>query len=151
VIKVPAATVPTRTTQYCTYRLADHWFGVEARQVQEVLAGQELTPVPLAPPGIAGLLNIRGEIVTAVDLRARLGMPAADPGAERLAVVVRVDGEPVSLVVDGIGGIVDADPDAFEPAPPTMPAELRDQVIGAFTLPDILLLVVDTVRATAPS
>jgi purine-binding chemotaxis protein CheW len=146
-----ASAAPARTTQYCTYRVGDHWFAVEARQVQEVLAGQELTPVPLAPAGVAGLLNIRGEIVTAVDLRARLGLPAPDGDTDCLAVVVRVEGEAVSLLVDAIGGIVDANTDGFEPAPPTMPAELRHLVIGAFTMPDVLLLVLDTVRATTPS
>ena len=145
------APAPARTTQYCTYRVGDHWFGVEARQVQEVLAGQELTPVPLAPAGVAGLLNIRGEIVTAIDLRARLALGAPEADAGLLAVVVRVDGETVSLLVDAIGGIVDADANGFEPAPPTMPVELRQLVRGAFTLPDVLLLVLDTGRATPPS
>jgi purine-binding chemotaxis protein CheW len=127
--------------QLCTYRLADMWFGIDATAVQEVLRRQVLTPVPLAQPCVAGLLNIRGQIVTAVDVRPRLGLAVSmdDP----LHVVATFGTEPVSLVVDAIGGVVSVDEESFEAAPATLPASLRHVVTGAYKLPARLVMLLD--------
>jgi purine-binding chemotaxis protein CheW len=123
------------------------WFGIDARLVQEVLRRQELTPVPLAPSHVAGLLNIRGQIVTALRLNERMGLDAqtSDP----LHVVVRTGQEAVSLLVDAIGGVVDVTPEEFEQVPPTTPATLRPLLSGSYKLPDRLVLVPDIETAVA--
>src|SRR5919112_2451416 len=117
--------------QYCTFLLDGHLFGVDVASVQEVLKQQELTPVPLAPPDVAGLINLRGQIVTTLDLRSRLGLPARPVGTDSVSVVVRsADGGPVSLVVDRIGDVLHVDGSALEPPPDTVPAGLRELIRG---------------------
>jgi purine-binding chemotaxis protein CheW len=123
------------------------WFGIDARVVQEVLRRQELTPVPLAPSHVAGLLNIRGQIVTALKLNERMGLESAN--SDPLHVVVRAHSEPVSLLVDAIGGVVDVSPDEFEQVPATTPGPLKRMLAGAYKLPDRLVLVPDIEMAVA--
>jgi purine-binding chemotaxis protein CheW len=123
------------------------WFGIDARLVQEVLRRQELTPVPLAQEHVAGLLNIRGQIVTALRLNDRMGLPSADH--DPLHVVVRANSEPVSLLVDAIGGVVDVTAEMFEQVPSTTPAALKPMLRGAYKLPDRLVLVPDIEMAVA--
>ena len=127
--------------QLCTFKLADTWFGVDATMVQEVLRRQTLTPAPLAPAHVAGLLNIRGRIVTALHLHARLSLEqqAKDP----LHIVVNTRNEAFSLIVDSIGSVVDVTTEDFEYAPPTTPGDLRALVHGAYKLPDKLILVLN--------
>jgi purine-binding chemotaxis protein CheW len=113
---------------------------VDVSLVQEVVRLQLITPVPLAAPEIAGLINLRGEVLTAIDLRARLGLPPADGNREPVNVVVRVDDEPVSLLVDEIGGVLEVSQVPFEQTPSTVDERVRDLLLGAYTLPDRLLL-----------
>src|SRR5690349_9788083 len=94
--------------QLATFTLDGHSFGIAVEQVQEVLRSQSRTRVPLAPPAVAGLVNLRGQVLTAIDLRTQLGLPPRE-GAEPMVVVVRVGGEPISLLVDAIGDVVDVD------------------------------------------
>jgi purine-binding chemotaxis protein CheW len=86
--------------QFCTFFLNDLFFGVEVLQVQEVLRCQPMTRVPLSPPTVRGLINLRGQIVTALDLRHRLELPERDAGSQPMNVVVRSDDGAVSLLVD---------------------------------------------------
>jgi purine-binding chemotaxis protein CheW len=127
--------------QLCTFQLGGMWFGIDARLVQEVLRRQELTPVPLAATHVAGLLNIRGQIVTALRLHERMGLP--DSQKDPLHVVVRSNAEAISLIVDAIGGVVDVTSEIFEQVPPTTPAALKPMLVGAYKLPDRLVLVPD--------
>lgn len=133
--------------QLCTFQLGGMWFGVDARLVQEVLRRQELTPVPLAPAHVAGLLNIRGQIVTALRLNERMGLTAQE--SDPLHVVVRTGSEAVSLLVDAIGGVVDVTQDEFEQVPSTTPPQLRPLLSGSYKLPDRLVLVPDIETAVA--
>ncbi|MFI7586948.1 chemotaxis protein CheW [Spongisporangium articulatum] len=131
-------------SQLSTFVVGPYLFGVEVELVQEIVRLESMTPVPLAAGAIGGLINLRGEVITAVDLRKRLGMPPAKrvrPGT--LNVVVRVDGEPTSLVVDEIGGVVTVDGLPFEETPSTVDAQVRDLIGGAFTLPERLLLALN--------
>ena len=90
-------------------------------QVQEVIRYQAMTRVPLAPTVVSGLINLRGQIVTAIDLRRRLGLAGpADEGLHPMNVVVRTDDGAVSLLVDEIGDVVEVTDDAFEPPPETL-------------------------------
>jgi len=133
--------------RFCTFSLAGRTFGIEVDRVQEVLKLQEMTPVPLASGTVAGLLNLRGRIVTALDLRKRLDLPPRPAGLSAMNVIVRCDGEIVSLLVDDIGDVVEAGQESFEPPPATLRGRARDLILGAHKLDSGLLLVLDTDRA----
>jgi purine-binding chemotaxis protein CheW len=130
-------------SQLSTFHVGKYLFGVDVSLVQEVVRLQQITPVPLAAPEIAGLINLRGEVLTAIDLRARLGLPPAEGGREPVNVVVRVDDEPVSLLVDEIGGVLEVSQVPFEQTPSTVDERVRDLLLGAYTLPDRLLLALN--------
>jgi purine-binding chemotaxis protein CheW len=130
-------------SQLSTFHVGKYLFGVDVSLVQEVVRLQQITPVPLAVPEIAGLINLRGEVLTAIDLRSRLGLPPAEGGREPVNVVVRVDDEPVSLLVDEIGGVLEVSQVPFEQTPSTVDERVRDLLLGAYTLPDRLLLALN--------
>ncbi len=130
-------------SQLSTFHVGKYLFGVDVSLVQEVVRLQMITPVPLAAPEIAGLINLRGEVLTAIDLRTRLGLPPTDGNREPVNVVVRVDDEPVSLLVDEIGGVLEVSQVPFEQTPSTVDERVRDLLLGAYTLPDRLLLALN--------
>lgn len=130
-----------------TFTLAEHIYCVDVARVQEVLRPQPRTRVPLAPPAVAGLINLRGQVMTAIDLRTQLRLPAQPEGHEPMVVVIRVPGDPVALLVDAIGSVVEADDTDFEPSPPTLSPEVRELVRGAYKAHDALLLVLHIDRA----
>ena len=140
--------------QFATYEVAGQLFGVQVHTVQEVLSYNEYTPVPLAPPAIGGLFNLRGQVIAAVDLRVQLGLVRQAMQGPVMNVILRGDGEPVSLLVDRIGEVVDLDDDAFEPPPDTLSGPTRELVTGTFKMDGRLMLAldvnqaVDTYRAT---
>lgn len=127
--------------QYCTLHLGELLLGVEVLEVQEVVRAQPMTRVPLAPPAVRGLVNLRGHIITALDLRERLGLPPREAGRDAMHVVVRTDDGPVSLLVDGIGDVLEVSESAREAVPSTVPPETRALVTGVYKLPGRLLLV----------
>jgi purine-binding chemotaxis protein CheW len=131
------------TTLYATFVVQDRFLGVPVERVQEVMRARPVTPVPLAHEHIAGLLNLRGSIVTALDLRARLGLPARADGAPSANVVVTTELGPLALVVDGLGDVRAVDEGWFEPPPDTVDAASRRLIKGAFKLDDALLLDLD--------
>ena len=133
--------------QFCTFYVSGLFLGVEVTLVQEVIRYQQLTRVPLASDVIGGLMNLRGQIVTAIDLRRRLGMPARDPGQLPINVVVRASEGAVSLLVDQIGDVIEVEESAFERPPPTLGGEARELIRGAYKLEGGLMLVLDTARA----
>jgi purine-binding chemotaxis protein CheW len=134
--------------QYCTFLLDGHLFGVDVASVQEVLKQQDVTPVPLAAPEVAGLINLRGQIVTTLDLRNRLGLPDRPAGSDSVSVVVRAaDGAPVSLVVDRIGDVLQVDGASLEAPPDTVPADVRELLNGICKLDHRLMLLLDTEKA----
>lgn len=137
--------------RFCTFYLDDLFLGIPVEQVQEVIRYQRMTQVPLAPREISGLINLRGEIVTAIDLRKRLNMPDRGPEELPMNVVIRdVDGA-VSLLVDEIGDVLAAEPEAFELPPETVDEKTRELVTGVYKLHDGLLLVLDIERALEPA
>ena len=135
-------------TQYVTFQVADCLYGVDVTSVQEVLPPQPRTATPLSPATVAGLVNLRGQVVLAVDLRERLALPPRED-EEPMMVVVRVGSETVSLLVDHIGEVVTVGPETFAEPPETLPVALRAVVRGAHRLPDRLLLVLDVDQAAA--
>ncbi|MFL6108582.1 MAG: chemotaxis protein CheW [Marmoricola sp.] len=139
-------------SQYCTFWVDGLFFGVSVTVVQEVLRYQPLTAVPSAPEAIQGLINLRGQIVTAVDLRCRLGLPQRPDDALPMNVIVRSRGEVVSLLVDDIGDVITAQNKTggaldLEPVPANVPSVVQDVVSGVLALPDAILLVLDADRA----
>jgi purine-binding chemotaxis protein CheW len=136
------------STLYATFLVAGHYLGVDVLDVQEVLREQRLTPVPLAPGEVEGLINLRGQIVPAIDLRRVLKLAPPPPEQERFSVVARSQDGPVSLQVDEIGDVVDLDAAGFEPAPGNLEPAIRHLLRGVYQLKDRLLLVLDTARAT---
>lgn len=136
--------------QFCTFFLNGIYFGIEVEHVQEVIRYQQMTRVPLAPSDICGLINLRGQIVTAIDLRRRLEMSSPVLSLSELEddqlpfnVVVRTDDEVVSLLVDEVGDILETTQDNFEPPPTTLKGRVRQLLRGAYKLQDELLLILD--------
>jgi purine-binding chemotaxis protein CheW len=130
--------------QFCTFFLDEFFFGVEVEKVQEVLRYQEMTRVPLAPATIRGLINLRGEIITAIDLRRCLQLSEAPADQLPMNVVVQDQEGGTSLLVDRIGDVLQVDEEAFERPPSTLLGVARELVRGAYKLEDRLLLVLDT-------
>jgi len=137
--------------QFCTFHVDSLFLGIGVQQVQEVIRYQEMTSVPLAPNSVSGLINLRGQIVTAIDLRCRLGLPLRNSDELPMNVVVRDGDNAVSLLVDRIGDVVEVDDDLLEPLPATVPENVRNLIRGVYKLPDGLLLVLDTDEALAES
>ena len=132
--------------QLCTLRLGPASFGVDVLRVQEVIRAQPMTGVPRAAEVVRGLINLRGQIVTAIDLRTRLGMPPRDSDTPPMNVVVRSDDGPVSLLVDEIGDVIEVDETNLDPAPETLDPTGADAIAGVLKLDDTLLLVLDVDR-----
>ena len=129
--------------QLSTFSVNGHLFGVEVAVVQEVIRYQPMTRVPLAPAALAGLINLRGQVITAVDLRRRLGYPDRAAGELAMDVIVRTRGGLVSLLVDRIGDVVEVAEEAFEEPPETLQGIARELIRGAYKLDHALLLSLD--------
>lgn len=130
--------------QYCTFFLDGYYFGIDVLRVQEVIRYQVMTRAPLAPATVRGLINLRGQIVTAVDLRRRLGLPDRADGSVPVNVVVHTDDGAVSLLVDEIGDVLTVPEAAFERPPDTLRGKTREVIRGAYKLDRRLLLILDT-------
>lgn len=138
----------TNRMQFCSFYLKDQFLGVPVQQVQEVIRYQEMTRVPLVPPVIRGLINLRGQIVMAIDLRRRFGMEDRSAAELPMNVVVRTEDGPVSFLVDEIGEVLEVDESTFERPPETM-RNRRELVRGVYKLEHRLLMVLDIERAMA--
>jgi purine-binding chemotaxis protein CheW len=132
--------------RYATFSVANMFCGIEVGQVQEVLKHQDMTPVPLAPGVIQGLINLRGQIVTAIDLRRRFRLPERAGGKVAMNLVLRCDGGAVSLLVDSIGDVLEVEGCEHEPPPSTMDAFHRDLIEAVYKLNGKLLLALDTAK-----
>ena len=131
--------------QYCAFLIDDHLFGVEVANVQEVVRHQSMTRVPLARAEIGGLINLRGQLVTAIDTRQLLGLPPLPDGKLSMNVVLRTsEGGAVSLLVDDIDNVVEVDGRAFEVPPETVRGRARELISGVYKLEDRLLLILCT-------
>lgn len=133
--------------QFCTFFVDGLFFGVEVHKVQEVIRYQGMTGVPLAPAVVGGLINLRGQIVTAIDLRKRLAMSERQGSEQPMNVVVRTADGAVSLLVDEIGDVVEVEDSTFEEVPDTLNGIGRELIRGVYKLKERLLLLLDTERA----
>jgi len=141
----------TSAKQLCTFFVDKLFFGIDVKRVQEVIRYQEMTPVPLSSPVVSGLINLRGQIVTAIDMRRLLTLPCRPEGEFPMNVVVKTGESAISLLVDEIGDVVDVDQTLFERPPQTLGAGSRELILGVYKLKEQLLLLLDTDLATRVS
>ena len=131
---------------FVSMSLAGQLFGIPVLTVQDVLGPQRMTRVPLAPPEVAGSLNLRGRIVTAIDFRTRLGLGPRPAGEEGMNVVVEIGGEPYSLIVDTVGEVLSFSPDDREQTPASLDSVWRYIAAGIYRLDDQLMVVIDVAK-----
>lgn len=130
--------------QYCTFYLGEQCYGLDVLAVQEVVRSQPLTRVPLAHGVVRGLMNLRGQIVTAIDLRRRLDLPPGDSEREPVNVVLQTEDGSVALLVDEVGEVLEVAEEQFERPPETLTGPSRPLIQGAYKLPDRLLVILDS-------
>lgn len=140
------ATTLSTHRKLCTFRVGDLHLGVDVLDVQEVLYHQEITEVPGSQETVSGLINLRGQVAAALDLRVRFRLPKQTDGGQPVHVVVRSNGEAVSLLVDEIIDVTDVKVEDFEEAPDTVPASTRELIKGAYKLEHGLLFTLDIDR-----
>ena len=131
--------------QLCTFHIGSFYAGMDVLKVREILRNQTLTVVPLSASSIVGLINLRGQIITAIDLRLRLGLSACDPD-ECVHLIVDTSKGIVSLVADRVGSVIRVDESIFEPPPETLRGSARDFTRGAYKMEEGLLLSLDPER-----
>ncbi|MCB1650763.1 MAG: chemotaxis protein CheW [Alphaproteobacteria bacterium] len=133
-----------QSRDFLTIVLADQIFGIPILQVQDVLGEQKVTKIPLAPPEVAGSLNLRGRIVTAINMRSRLGLPTLErkTGRKNMSVVVEHENELYSLVIDQVGDVLTLK-NGIEPTPATLDSTWREISSGVYRLEDSLLVILD--------
>jgi purine-binding chemotaxis protein CheW len=140
--------VATGRRQYCTFRLAQYLCGIDVLAVHEILRHQTMTRVPLAPGVVKGLINLRGQIITAVDMRTRMAFPPNDTGKPPVNIVVGVGDTAMALLVDEIGDVMDIDPADCEPPPDTIRGAVRELITSVCKMQGKLLLILDVAKAT---
>ncbi len=128
---------------YITMTIAGQLFGLPVLSVQDVLGPQKIAKIPLAPPEIAGSLNLRGRIVTAVDMRKRLHLERRDDDENNMSIVVEHQGELYSLVIDQVGEVLNLPSERFEATPANLDSRWRDVSAGVFRLDESLLVVLE--------
>lgn len=132
-----------KSTDFITMMIADQLFGLPVLSVSDVLGPQIIARIPLAPPEVAGSLNLRGRIVTAIDMRLRLDLDPLDEGEKGMSVVVEHQSELYSLIIDTVGEVLSLPEERFERTPPTLNARWREMARGIYRLDDRLLVVLD--------
>ena len=138
-------TVAIAAGEVVTFRVGGQWFGIDVLSVQEVIGRQRLATVPLAAPGVAGFLNLRGQIVTAIDLHCRLEI-SRQTSEPLMNVVVRDGDELFALIVDEVGDVVAVLPDALEPPPANLAGLWSRVCTGVVRMDQGLLAIVDVTR-----
>lgn len=131
----------TERQQFVTMTVAGQSFGLPILDVHDIVVPEKITRVPLAAREVAGLINLRGKIVTAIDLREVLRLPPADGGAKRVGVTISHRGETYTLLVDAVGEVIELSAEAFEANPPTLDSRWRHLADGVFRLDQGLLVV----------
>lgn len=138
----------TRARQFCTFYLDHLLFGMESQKIQEVVPYRELRRVPLAPPVVSGLMNLRGQVVVALELRRQLEMPERPLDMVPVCLVVRATGGTVCLLADEVGNVVEVEEESFEASPETLSPRLRSVITGVHMLERQLMHVLDSDRVS---
>lgn len=134
------------TRSYATFHAGKIYFGISTDEVIELTKVVEITPVPLAPAAVSGLINLRGQIVTAINMRNRLGLEPAADASEVITVLIEKFGVLYGLLVDRVSDILELDPSNFEAPPSNVSQAAKELIIGVYKLPDNLLLIMDTAK-----
>lgn len=137
------AEVNSAAREFVTINLSGQLLGIPVLDVHDVLNAQKMTKIPLAPPSVAGVLNLRGRIVTAIDLRVHLGFPPRGEDEKSMSVVVEHNGDPYSLLIDSVGEVLALPDDDFEKSPVTLDDRLRAVCGGVYRLEKELLVVLE--------
>ncbi|MEK0445261.1 MAG: hypothetical protein RLZZ399_582 [Verrucomicrobiota bacterium] len=130
------------TRQICTFLLGENLFGLDVNCVLEVIRTQPVTKVPLAPEAVYGLINLRGQIVTAIDLRRRLDLavPAEDHPL-KMSIIIKTPDGPLCFPIDDVGDVIEVSQDLLEPAPDTMTSNARKMIDSVCKLSSQLLVI----------
>ena len=128
--------------QFSTFFLANRMYGIDVMQVQEIVKPLQMTPIPLAPNYVYGLINLRGQIATAIGLREMFGLESISPD-QMMNVIGHVDNTLVSFLVDEIGDVIDVNSELYEPTPETVPLEVRQFIDGVYKIPGQLLSILN--------
>ena len=132
--------------EYVTVMLGEQMFGLPIERVQDVFVPDRMTQVPLAPPEVTGILNLRGRIVTAIDMRARLDLPRRPESEPVMAIGIDLRGESYGLLVDSVGEVIRVDAGAAEPRPANLDARLARVAAGVIRLENQLMVILDVDR-----
>lgn len=146
VVRDDLSVVTTGSQDFVTIKLAGQTLGIPVLAVHDVLNAQQITKIPLSPDWVSGVLNLRGRIVTAIDLRTRLGLPPLEDGSKSMSVVVEHGEEPYSLQIDTVGEVLSLDDQLFERNPVTLDPKWRDVSRGIYRLDGELLPILDVDR-----
>jgi len=131
------------STDFVTFYLGGHYFGINAADVLELNRNLEVTPVPKSAKTVRGIMNLRGQLVPAIDMYERLNLEAHAGKTESISIILQCDGFLVALLVDDVGEILSLDQDTFEPPPSNFSVISRELVLGVHKLPVRLLLILD--------
>jgi purine-binding chemotaxis protein CheW len=131
---------------FVTFYIKGQMFGIPVLQVQDILTPDKIASVPLAPPEVKGSINLRGRIVTVVDVRVRLGLGKQEDGNESMGVTVEQQSELYTLLVDKVGDVISLDKESYEGNPSTLDALWREFASGVYRLDDNLMVVLDVGR-----
>lgn len=134
--------VQSTARQFSTFSIANRTYGIDVMQVQEVTKDLRMTPVPLAPPFVKGLINLRGQIATAIDLRKLFNVSGDEP-EESMNVVCMIEGVLLSFLVDKIGDVLELEDESFEASPSTVPSDVSRFMEGVYKVPGSILSVLD--------
>ena len=145
----PTSSPIGKTLDYVTAWQGDLLIGLPIARVQDVFRPHALTPVPLAPPAIAGLLNSRGRIITMIEMSTRLGLAHHHGGEARIAIGVELEGESYGLLVDGVGEILSLPEVTWRPTPASLERRFAQLIAGIHQLEDHILIVLDIDRILA--
>ena len=137
------------TQEYITVIIADQLFGLPILEVQDVFMPSAVTEVPLAKRDIAGVLNLRGRIVTAIDMRKRLGLPPFEEGGKCMAVGIESNGESYGLIIDRVGEVHSVSPDTYEVNPANLDPRWAAISAGVHRLDGSLMVIIDVERVLA--
>lgn len=137
----------TPPQQLVTFKTGDYSLGINVLEVQEVLQHQQMTPVPLAAPEVRGLINLRGNIVTAIGMRERLQLDPPASEADQMNLIVSLRDGAASLLVDSVGDVISLEPGRYKPRPSTLASPLREMVAGVYELDRGILLHIDAEAA----
>ena len=134
------------TEEFVTVRIADQLFGLPIEQVQDVFMPDAITEVPLAAPEVAGVLNLRGRIVTAIDMRKRLNLPIREDGARRMAVGIASKGESYGIVIDKVGEVLRLPRSTLESIPANLDPRWASVAAGVQRLEGELMVILNVDR-----